>query len=285
MTKTDRPVDIYATVASDLIRRLGAQSGDPIASLWLASGLVTRSIVKRPVMTLPYGATRYGFVDQILQTLREKDDVWNHTRKTFGLAGVKIRVAVQYLSGILWETLQATVGGALSAMQWLQTSVSQVTSVTGGPIGWTVPLTSFPAYQEYWTQKRTQITTRMNGTILQPQVYTNTHNPHHRKIRNSIAPNVVHSLDAAAMQSCVVMCAARGVTAFSAIHDSYATHAEAIPVLSDCIRTSFIDLHYDRDILGDLAAQWRALGADIPDPPTLGTFDIRDVRQSGYFFN
>ena len=185
MTKTDRPVDIYATVASDLIRRLGSQSAEPIASLWLAFGLVTRSIVKRPVMTLPYGATRYGFVDQILQTLREKDDVWNHTRKTFGIAGVKIRVAVQYLSALLWETLLATVGGALSAMEWLQNSTAAVVTVTGGPVSWVVPLTGFPAHQEYWRQKRTQITTRMNGTILQPQVYTNTHNPHHRKIRNS----------------------------------------------------------------------------------------------------
>jgi hypothetical protein len=61
--------------------------------------------------------------------------------------------------------------------------------------------------------------------------------------------------------------------------------AEFVPTLADALRTSFIDLYQDRDFLMDLATQWRALGAEIADPPLMGSFNIEDVRQSRYFFN
>jgi DNA-directed RNA polymerase len=284
MTTTDRPSDIYATIASAVMDRLVKHADEQIASLWIASGLVTRSIVKRPVMTLPYGATRYGFVDQILQTLRGDDKTWQTARKVFGLAHVRIRVAVQYLSSIIWDVLGDTVGGALGAMSWLQKASAAVSSQTGGPVAWTVPLTGFPAHQEYFKARRSQIETRLNGTVLKPTVWTATNKPNTAKIKNAIAPNVVHSLDAAAMMATTVACAARGVPAFSMIHDSYACHAECVPVMADCIRTSIIDLYFERDTLAGLADYWRSLGADIPDPPKLGTYDIRDVRHAPFFF-
>ena len=87
------------------------------------------------------------------------------------------------------------------------------------------------------------------------------------------------------MMATTVACAARGVPAFSMIHDSYACHAEYVPIMADALRTSFIDLYYDRDTLAGLAQQWRAAGCDITDPPVLGDFDVRDVRHADYFFN
>jgi DNA-directed RNA polymerase len=286
MTNTNRPADIYAVVAESVLQSLQKVSGtNQIAGLWIASGLVTRSLVKRPVMTLAYGATRYGFVDQILSKLREDDAVWLETRKIFGLAHVRIRVAVQYLSAILWETLQATVGGALMAMSWLQESAGCVAMVSGGPLSWSVPMTGFPAHMEYYKSRRQQIKTYMSGSVLQPAAWMSTGRMDTGKIRNAIAPNVVHSLDAAAMMATTVACAARGVPAFSMIHDSYAVHAEYVPTLADSLRTAFIDLYQGRNILEGLSQQWKRTGAEIPDPPVLGTFDVRDVRHAQFFFS
>jgi DNA-directed RNA polymerase len=87
------------------------------------------------------------------------------------------------------------------------------------------------------------------------------------------------------MMATTVACAARGVPAFSMIHDSYAVHAEYVPLLADCIRTGFIDLHFGRDILQAVGEHWRSLGADIPETPPLGSFDVRDVRLAPFFFN
>lgn len=283
MTLTNRPSDLYATVAEKVTTKLMASS-DPLAALWLGSGLVTRSLVKRPVMTLAYGATRYGFVDQILSTMRADATTWQTARRIFGLAHVRIRPSVQFLSSILWDVLSDAVGGALSAMSWLQQAANQVALHTGGPIPWTVPLTGFPAHMEYWKQRRSRIQTRMNGTILSPSVWTATNKVDRQKTTNAIAPNIVHSLDAAAMMATTVACAARGVPAFSMIHDSYACHAEYIPVLADALRTSFIDLYFDREVLVDLQREWSSTGADIPDPPSMGVFDVREVRHAPFFF-
>ena len=78
-----------------------------------------------------------------------------------------------------------------------------------------VPLTGFPAHQEYWKQKRTQITTRMNGTILQPQVYTNTHNPHHpQSYAMRLLPTLYIRFDAAAMMAASLPVLLAAVTRF-----------------------------------------------------------------------
>jgi len=286
MTNTNRPADLYAVVSEAVLDILGQNAGtDKIAALWLSSGLVNRSLVKRPVMTLAYGATRYGFVDQILSYLRNEEDIWTIARRIFSQAHIRIRVGVQYLSSVLWTVLGSTVAGALQAMGWLQASALSVVAATGGIVSWSVPMTGFPAHMEYWKSRRAQIHTLMSGTILAPTVWTATTNPDMRRVRNSISPNVVHSADASAMCATTVACAARGVPSFSMIHDSYAVHAEFVPTLADALRTSFIDLYQDRDFLMDLATQWRALGAEIADPPLMGSFNIEDVRQSRYFFN
>jgi DNA-directed RNA polymerase len=69
------------------------------------------------------------------------------------------------------------------------------------------------------------------------------------------------------------------------IHDSYAVHAEYVPVLADALRTAFIDLYHGRNILEGLSQQWKETGAEIPEVPALGTFDVRDVRHAQFFFS
>lgn len=282
---SDRPSDIYGQVADDVSATLSERYvTEPMAHLWLLSQVVTRQLVKRPVMTLAYGATRYGFVDQLLETLRSKEALWTEITKVCRSRTVRVREACQYLSAMLWDVLQSVVGGALSAMQWLQASADAVSSVTGGPVYWSVPMTGFPARMEYWKPKRSQVKTLMSGTIIQPSVFTPTSTPLQSKIRNAISPNVVHSLDAACMQATTVACAARGVTSFTMVHDCYGAHAEFIPTVADALRTVFIEL-YRRDILRELATYWRSLGAEIPEPPALGEFDLNEVRHARFFFS
>jgi DNA-directed RNA polymerase len=82
-----------------------------------------------------------------------------------------------------------------------------------------------------------------------------------------------------------VSCAARGVPCFSMIHDSYAVHAEYVPTLADSLRTAFCELYHGRDLLSELASQWRATGAQIADPPRPGEFNVEEVRSAKFFFS
>ncbi len=282
----DRPADIYSDVADAVREKLESVFiDDPMAALWLRSGLLTRSLVKRPVMTLAYGATRYGFVDQLLETLRQDEEMWRKITSTCRSSGIRVREACQGLSSVLWESLSTTVSGALSAMSWLQQSAEQVSRATGGPVSWSVPITGFPARQEYWKPKRMSVKTLMAGTLIQPSVYAATNKPLRSKILNAISPNVVHSLDAAMMCSVVVACAARGAGSIVAIHDSFGVHAEHVPVLSDSLRVSMGELYSGPYILDQLATQWRATGAEIPCPPLQGSYDPAQIRDAMYAFS
>jgi len=72
---------------------------------------------------------------------------------------------------------------------------------------------------------------------------------------------------------------------FTAVHDSFWTHAGNIDEMNEILRDSFVDL-YDGDVLEDLRESWKLRYPDIelPDLPERGDLDIKDVKDSTYFF-
>ena len=61
-----KPNDIYGDVANVVIRMLREYPDDPRATKWLSIG-IDRKCAKRPVMTLPYGATQQSARQYILE--------------------------------------------------------------------------------------------------------------------------------------------------------------------------------------------------------------------------
>jgi hypothetical protein len=60
------------------------------------------------------------------------------------------------------------------------------------------------------------------GKITRPSSYTPRHRPDRVKQANAVAPNFVHSLDAAALMMTVALASREGVDNFGMVHDSYA---------------------------------------------------------------
>ena len=83
----------------------------------------------------------------------------------------------------------------------------------------------------------------------------------------------------------VNLAAANGVSSFAMIHDSFGTHAADIPLLSKCLRETFIELYLDNDPLQMFLNQTKILtNAELPELPAKGTLDISAVRKSEFFF-
>jgi DNA-directed RNA polymerase len=61
--------------------------------------------------------------------------------------------------------------------------------------------------------------------------------------RTGILPNFIHSLDAAHLVKTVNLARCKGVTDINTIHDSYATHACDMDILSQCIRDAFCEVY------------------------------------------
>ena len=106
------------------------------------------------------------------------------------------------------------------------------------------------------------------------------------KQMRGIAPNFIHSLDAAHLMEVID---SGGDVAISPTHDSFAYHACNIEAAQDCIRHSFVRINTDKDILDDfrdqIIEQHRDLCTLFPETPERGDFDITKTLESRYFFN
>lgn len=288
----ERPQDIYERISDAVLRRLEqAASSNEHARLWLSSGLVDRKLAKRPTMTFGYGSKRFGFRQQLIDYVRTHDR-WSELRqRDFTEDGKKpgnlLPAACGYMSGLIWDALQEIVVAASRGMQWMQEAARYV-AAQGVCAEWTVPLTAFPVRQFYMEARSRQIETMLHGRTYKPRVYTVLPKPDLLKQSNAVAPNFVHSLDAATLMLTVNEAARRGVTSFGMVHDSYATHAADCAVLAEATREMFAQLYTDLDVIGDLSLQLSGLIGhpdDFPQPPEKGALDVTCVRQSLYFFS
>ena len=110
------------------------------------------------------------------------------------------------------------------------------------------------------------------------------------KHRHSIAPNVVHSLDAAAMTLTICAGLQAGLTHFLVNHDCFYTHAADAATLARLTREQFVSMYQDCNIVAGLerdiltAASPDAL-SKLPKRPTIGSLELAGVLDSKYFFS
>lgn len=290
VTPNQLPEDIYQLVADKVLDELQAiAAGDnehrkAAALLWLSSGLVNRKIAKRPTMTFPYGSRRFGFQAQILHFLQHEDpDRWPAIREHF--SGDIVGPA-DILAHCIWNAVTATVGGAAEGMAWFQ-KAARVVAKGGKALEWVVPSTGFPVQQQYYVLKKRQIETVIAGRVLQPTLYEATPEIERHKQVNAVAPNVVHSLDAAALVHSVKQAKDEGVESFAAVHDSYATVPADMAVLANAARMSFVKLYSSHNVVRELHEQFvkqAPPGKTVPPPPAFGQLDVSAVMASEYFF-
>lgn len=289
VTPNDRPQDVYARVADVVQGRLEFEAGrgNEAAALWLDSGLMGRGLMKRPTMTFGYGSRRFGFADQLLEYV--EDEVGRRkAREFFDGEDTSLRKACTFMARLIWESLDDVVVAAKEGMDWFQACAREIVK-TGEPVSWAVPLTGFRVEQPYYQQQKRQIETVLLGRTIQPVCYDDTDRPDPTKQANAISPNVIHSLDAAALMLCVVNCTREheGRFSFQMVHDSFATHARDAGVLARVLRESFVQLYTQVDVVEELRSQFEEQVEEpevLPEGPSKGSLDLSDVLVSDHFF-
>ena len=104
--------------------------------------------------------------------------------------------------------------------------------------------------------------------------------PSSRHHGNSIAPNLIHSLDACHLQNTVLSLS--DDLCFNMIHDSYGTHASDSRAMYEAIRQQFYDIYKNNDVLQNFIKDQPEF--DLPELPTNGDLDLTEVLKSEYFF-
>lgn len=249
-------------------------------------GKITRKIAKRPCMTYCYSATRFGMQGMVLQTLREIDRENEQAGLPPHLMGADNYKAAMYLSHVLWDAISEVVAAASEAMEWLR-AVAKIASEAEQPIWWTTPM-GLPVLQAYRASSSKQIDVHWGGRRIQPVLRQDSDNIDKRAQANGIAPNFVHSLDAAHLQRVVNACFDAGIRHLALIHDSFGTHAANAGLLSQVLRSTFVE-QYTPNVLEEFRQELIRqlpvhLAERVPPIPALGSLDLSVVEESAYVF-
>lgn len=300
LVPNDRPGDIYARVARQA-QALADASNEAGAAAWRGDR-ITRSIAKRPCMTYAYSVTRQGMAAQIEEALEELDAAARKRDEASHLRGQDNREAALWLSKVMFDLIGETVPAAKMGMDWLRQAARSV-NLADIPIWWTTSI-GLPVMQRYAKSVGERVNVNYRGRKLQltldeevgPDDFAKwLEKPmvrlmDTRQALSGIAPNFIHSLDAAHLMAVALECKTAGVEALAVIHDSFGTHAANTDQLATILRDTFIR-QYEAHPLASFRTEVMTqlehdpkLQAKVPPLPTSGELDLQDVRNATYMF-
>ena len=302
----DKPQDIYQIVADKTTEKLREKAKDgglvfrkdteeiwydekDMASRLLALGL-TRKTTKRQVMVLPYGGTFQSCCEYTLEHLTERiNDGGGGTNTSHGITRENSYAASRFLAALIWDSIGETVVAARVAMGFLQ-KLASLAAAEGLPVNWQTPI-GFLVSQAYYNYDEFRIKTKIGASVVRLVVREEGEelSIDRRRQRNGISPNFVHSLDAAAMCQSIHLARKEDVNSFMMVHDSYGTLATDAPSMARCLRTAFVSLFTERDVLAELRDSVAAMlpkkrREELPELPEKGSLDISQVLSSPFFF-
>lgn len=284
LVPADRPQDVYSEVANLVEKKRAEDAHDGVLIAQQLEGKVTRKVVKQTVMTVVYGVTFVGGRLQIEKQLKDLD-----------VPTEIIFKASVYVVQEVFKSLSQMFTSARQIQDWLTVSAAQI-ALTGNCVDWVTPL-GLPVIQPYHRETSEAVPTPLQY-VSSTTYFDQTQVPHLTKQKGGFPPNFVHSLDSCHMMMTAIQCRDEGMT-FASVHDSFWTHACDIEKLNKFCREEFVALH-QLPILEDLKKHFDEKYAGLPlrkplkdgsteayfaDLPQPGTFDIKQVLDSVYFFS
>lgn len=285
---TDDPQrqDVYLEVAKQAQGELKGMGGLH-ASTWLSRGLMDRSVAKHPVMIKPYSGTRDGCRQYVSEAIRTK--IKEGLLPPADEAGMWD--FIQTGTTALWAAIPKIVVAADVAMAWLgeMASLCGKHGTKDSAVKWVTP-SGFPAQVRKMKMRGAQIKTVFEGATFMPQLTSETPKMDPRRLRNSVPPGFIASMDAAHMHLTTEAAVEEGLQDFAMIHDSFGVHAADVDQFSRIIRQQFLRMYTENDVLAQFEDSVREqinpeFQGQFPERPPLGTLDLRGVLKNPYFFS
>jgi hypothetical protein len=282
----DAPQDIYGKVAKEVEFRLNdiafcADAEDGWAGRLLHCGAdLGRKLMKKPVMTLPYGATMRGVADFLLEGLIEQKPsptpwreclTWDTLECRWVRDSVEIshdalafadrelarhplfRADVNRLSAVVWKAIEATLPRAMAAMSTFRKLAGgvgeHVLAWETGPESRSLVVRQAKA-QAYIKRMRL-MSLHLPNSIRTLQTLVGRDEVDARYHRNGIIANFIHSQDADHMARTMRLFRKHGGTCFGAAHDCFSARAMEIPILHWATRMAFLEKYAGEPTKGD----------------------------------
>ena len=194
--------------------------------------------------------------------------------------GKEIHAACGYLARLTMDVMGELFTGARQTMKWLATCARLIAQLDQ-PVAWISPI-GVPVIQPYRQKKPYTIVTLLQSVVLLDK--SDDLPLHKQRQATAFPPNYVHSLDSSHMLLTALEMDRRGLT-FSAVHDSFWTHACDVDEMNEALRDCFVEL-YEQPLLERLKKTWelRYPSIQFPDLPERGNLDLNEVRSAPNFF-
>jgi DNA-directed RNA polymerase len=289
----EKPQDIYQAVATIVERKVTSDLGgdsDTLAKMCLAYG-VTRSLVKRNVMTYSYSSKRFGMQQQLMEdTMRPLElRVMSGELPVHPFGEDNGYAAARYLSHHIFDAIEEAISKPAEVMRFLQ-SIAKATSHEGKPVTWETPL-GFPVMMRYpkMEEKRVNLTLidRSVKRRIAPVSLVETPEIDKAKSSNGIAASFTHSMDATHLQMVVLAAKAEGINSIALVHDSFGCLPNDAPKFREIIKRTFVDLYTNNDVLQDIldrAYDTLENTHKLTPVPHKGSLDLSLVMQAEYAF-
>jgi DNA-directed RNA polymerase len=296
---TDKPADLYQTVANMVKETVEADvlKGSEVAQIVLKNG-VTRSLCKRATMTFAYSSEEFGFREQLMddvmnplateilmgkrtahpyEMLRETKD--GEVRMDGGFT------AASYIAKAIWNAVNTIVTDACTGMAFFR-RCAQLLAHEGKGLVWVTPV-GLPVLHLYPEYKAKRVKLFLHDREVELMTREDTDSVNKAKAADAVSPNVVHSLDSAALMLCVLDCAEAGVKDFSLIHDSFGAHPNDTQTMYVAVRQSLANMYEAYCPFEEIRRQtYAALDAKekLPAIPKTGNLDLACILDADYAF-
>jgi len=263
-----RQEDVYKGVAEVTQTLMSGLPDGPDKEWWMEKG-VERLAMKRATMTLPYGVTKDSAVRYVAADYLAGEMPDSRPGERLGRARVLMDAG--------WPALAKALPAAMQVREFLR-RLGRAAALKQRVLTWTTP-SGFIATQAYYRADIIRVRTWLHGAA-HIRVAVESSETDKRQHATALAPNFVHSLDAAHLHMVTVACQQEGINSLGFVHDSFSTHPADAGRLGEIVREQFVKLYAENDVLSQLQ---EALGGLEP-PPEQGNLDISHVKDSLYAF-
>lgn len=273
LTNSDEPQDLYQYILDKVKKKMCEENDEALLSL---SKKLIRKHVKHIIMTTPYGLTKYGAMEKLM-----KHEFNN----------LESRAIEKFIKMVLDSDFRLIV-----ELQKFFIEIATIVSQLKIPILWKSPTNLFIclSYRKKNLKGESFI---INNTKYSISTYSDEIDIN--KTRSAIIANFIHSLDASIATKFLVN---TQLGSINTVHDCFYTSVDDFDKLDIEIKNAYQNVFYDQNLLKEfrdlIIDSVKSAGYDpdnlkikinkkeievkFPEVPSLGSFDILQIRDSKY---
>ena len=293
-TSQDNPEDLYSDLIPFIKERI---LSNPEAPDSLKNLNLSRKLIKRSIMTIPYSATPVGITEQLIAQM---DEIHENNEIFYILKDQPnnklTRKDIFELANQMSQAFFDTFPQINEIFEYCK-KISKAHNKLDSKIIWETP-TGLKIEQFYLKKEPIRINCSYRNKKYKITLLKGTDKLNKSRQNLAFIPNFVHSLDATVLFKTVdnfytVLRTGKKknlsqIFNLITIHDCFATTAGNINNMEMAVKQSFLEVYQGNKFFNDLISKWEnieKIKLSSKDRPKFGNYNVREVLKSKYFIN